>query len=141
MARIIGGIAASHTPTIGFAYDKQKFDDPAWRPIFENFAPLADWLAQKKPDVLVVIYNDHVTSRDWQGLMRYGAIFFMLEKLGAVVGVSNLHIYAAMRGQSLEDFQKTRNAPNALYSVVGKSGGAALDWDKAKTWQPAAHDA
>jgi gallate dioxygenase len=24
-------------------------------------------------------------------------------------------------GQSLEDFQKTRNAPNALYSVAGKS--------------------
>jgi hypothetical protein len=34
-----------------------------------------------------------------------------LEKLGAVIGVSNLHIYAAMRGQSLEEFQKTRNAP------------------------------
>ena len=33
---------------------------------------------------------------------------------------SNLHIYAAMRGQSLEDFQKTRNAPGALYSVAGK---------------------
>jgi hypothetical protein len=50
----------------------------------------------------------------------YGVIFFLLEKLGAVVGVSNLHIYAAMRGQSLEDFQKTRNAPGALYSVVGR---------------------
>ena len=42
----------------------------------------------------------------------------MLEKLGAVVGVSNLHIYAAMRGQSLEDFQKTRNA-QIIYSVAG----------------------
>ena len=26
------------------------------------------------------------------------ASFFLLEKMGAVVGVSNLHIYAAMRG-------------------------------------------
>jgi gallate dioxygenase len=43
----------------------------------------------------------------------------MLEKLGAVVGISNLHIYAAMRGESLEAFQKTRNAPGALYSVAG----------------------
>jgi hypothetical protein len=33
-----------------------------WAPIFENFAPLADWLAGKSPDVLLVIYNDHVTS-------------------------------------------------------------------------------
>jgi gallate dioxygenase len=58
--------------------------------------------------------------RDWRALIHYGVIFFMLEKLGAVTGVSNLHIYAAMRGQSLEDFQKTRNAPGALYSVAGK---------------------
>ncbi|WP_372439772.1 hypothetical protein [Burkholderia plantarii] len=35
----------------------------------------------------------------------------MLEKLGAVTGVSNLHIYAAMRGETLEAFQRTRNAP------------------------------
>ncbi|ACC75408.1 gallate dioxygenase [Paraburkholderia phymatum] len=62
MARIIGGIAASHTPTIGFAFDKNKRDDPVWAPIFENFAPLADWLAQKRPDVLLLIYNDHITS-------------------------------------------------------------------------------
>ena len=53
--------------------------------------------------------------RDWIGLIHYGVIFFMLEKLGAVIGVSNLHIYAAMRGQSLEDFQKTRNAPGAVF--------------------------
>ncbi|SDR22429.1 protocatechuate 4,5-dioxygenase alpha subunit /protocatechuate 4,5-dioxygenase beta subunit [Paraburkholderia fungorum] len=62
MARIIGGIAASHTPTIGFAFDKNKRDDPVWAPIFENFAPLAEWLDEKRPDVIVAIYNDHVTS-------------------------------------------------------------------------------
>jgi len=67
--------------------------------------------------------------RDWRGLIHYGVIFFMLEKLGAVIGVSNLHIYAAMRGQSLEDFQRTRNAPGALYSVAGKSAGP-LDWNR-----------
>jgi len=42
-----------------------------------------------------------------------------------VVGVSNLHIYAAMRGESLEDFQKTRNAPGALYSVAGAGSGSS----------------
>src|SRR5438477_13044719 len=62
MARILGGIAASHTPTIGFAYDRNKGDDPLWAPIFRNFAPLTAWLAEKRPDVLVWIYNDHVTS-------------------------------------------------------------------------------
>jgi gallate dioxygenase len=62
MARIVGGLAASHTPTIGFAYDRDKRDDPAWAPIFENFAPLTRWIAEKRADVLVLIYNDHVTS-------------------------------------------------------------------------------
>jgi len=62
MARIIGGIAASHTPTIGFAYDRDKRDDPVWAPIFAQFAPLAEWIARKKPDVLLWIYNDHITS-------------------------------------------------------------------------------
>jgi gallate dioxygenase len=51
-------------------------------------------------------------------------IFFMLEKLGAVVGVSNLHIYAAMRGEALEEFQKTRNRPGVLYSVAGTDSKA-----------------
>lgn len=73
--------------------------------------------------------KDLVRRRDWDGLIRYGVIFFMLEKLGAVVGVSNLHIYAAMRGQTLEEFQATRNAPSALYSVAGKQGRGDLAWD------------
>ncbi len=62
---------------------------------------------------------DLIRRRDWRALIHYGASFFMLEKLGAVLGVSNLHIYAAMRGQTLEEFQRTRNAPGALYSVAG----------------------
>lgn len=73
--------------------------------------------------------KDLIQNRNWRGLIQYGASFFMLEKLGAVVGVSNLHIYAAMRGETLEQFQKTRNAPNALYSVAGKEAGKPK-WDK-----------
>ncbi len=73
--------------------------------------------------------RDMVRRRDWRALIHYGVIFFMLEKLGAVIGTSNLHIYAAMRGESLEDFQKTRNA-QVLYSVAGKDEGKK-DWDTA----------
>jgi gallate dioxygenase len=62
MATILGGIACSHTPTIGFAYDKHKEDDPVWAPIFKGFEPLQRWLAEKKPDALFFIFNDHVTS-------------------------------------------------------------------------------
>ncbi len=69
--------------------------------------------------------RDLVRRRDWRGLIHYGAIFFVLEKLGAVVGVSNLHIYAAMRGETIEAFQATRNAPGALYSVAAQP----VAWD------------
>jgi gallate dioxygenase len=73
--------------------------------------------------------RDLVRRRDWRGMIHYGVIFFMLEKLGAVVGVSNLHIYAAMRGETLEEFQKTRNAPGALYSVAG-AGAKEAAWER-----------
>lgn len=62
MARIIGGIGASHSPTIGFAKDTGKHQDPAWKPIFEGFDQIRNWVKEKKIDVLFTIYNDHVTS-------------------------------------------------------------------------------
>lgn len=62
MARIIGAIASSHTPTIGFALDAKKQADPAWKPIFDAYAPIQTWIAEKQPDVLLMIYNDHITS-------------------------------------------------------------------------------
>ena len=69
--------------------------------------------------------RDLLLRRDWRALLHYGVIFFLLEKLAAVSGLSNLHVYAAMRGQSLEEFQKTRNAPGAVYSVSGNSNPGA----------------
>lgn len=89
---------------------------------------LADQEACFESAGLTTQERELVRSRDWRGMIHYGVIFFMLEKLGAVIGVSNLHIYAAMRGETLEAFQRTRNAPNALYSVAGKDS-AVLAWD------------
>ncbi|MGJ4929974.1 gallate dioxygenase [Bradyrhizobium sp. HKCCYLS2038] len=62
MARIIGGIGASHSPTIGFALDTNKQNDPAWKPIFDGFDAVRDWVKRKDIDVLFMIYNDHITS-------------------------------------------------------------------------------
>ena len=62
MATILGGIGSSHVPTIGAAYDRGKQNDPAWAPLFAGYEPVAAWLAQRKPDVLVFFYNDHATS-------------------------------------------------------------------------------
>jgi gallate dioxygenase len=62
MAKIIGAIGTSHSPTIGFALDRQKQDDPVWVPIFHAYEPVKKWLDERRPEVLFVIYNDHVTS-------------------------------------------------------------------------------
>ncbi len=99
--------------------------EPAHRAAF-----LADPEAAFEAAGLTPEERDLVRRRDWRGMIHYGVIFFVLEKLGAVVGVSNLHIYAAMRGQSLEEFQKTRNAPGALYSVAGAEA-KGMAWDRA----------
>jgi gallate dioxygenase len=86
---------------------------------------LADPEAAFERAALTAEEREMVRKREWRALIHYGVIFFMLEKLGAVVGVSNLHIYAAMRGQSLDEFRKTRNAPGALYSVAAQGAGTA----------------
>ncbi len=88
---------------------------------------LADEEAAFEAAGLTETERDLVRRRDWRGMIHYGVIFFMLEKLGAVIGTTNLHIYAAMRGESLEEFQKTRNA-QVLYSVAGTDEGKR-DWD------------
>ena len=54
-----------------------------------------------------------VLDLDWAALMRYGASFFCLEKLGRVKSISNPEMVAGFRGESLEEFLKTRNVPGA----------------------------
>ncbi|MES2261787.1 MAG: protocatechuate 3,4-dioxygenase [Pseudomonadota bacterium] len=48
---------------------------------------------------------------DWIGLIRYGVSFFVLEKFARVRKTSNLAVYAAMRGETLDDFLATRKVP------------------------------
>ncbi|MCL2656502.1 MAG: class III extradiol dioxygenase family protein [Betaproteobacteria bacterium] len=59
MARIIGGITTSHVPAIGRALAKELQQTPYWKPFFDGFLPVHDWLARNKPDIAVVFYNDH----------------------------------------------------------------------------------
>jgi protocatechuate 4,5-dioxygenase, beta chain len=59
MARIIGGIGTTHVPAIGNAIAKGLQQDPYWKPFFDGFPHVHTWLADAKPDVAVVFYNDH----------------------------------------------------------------------------------
>jgi len=62
MARIVGGIACSHVPAIGAALDKGTSGNPYWAPYFAGIAPARDWLAKLKPDVAILVYNDHANA-------------------------------------------------------------------------------
>lgn len=55
-----------------------------------------------------------VDNVDWIGLVRYGVSFFVLEKFARVVKITNLGMYASMRGESFEAFMKTRQVPGAV---------------------------
>ena len=59
MAQIVGGITTSHVPAIGGAIAKGLQNDPYWKPFFDGFVPVRQWLAEVQPDVAVVFYNDH----------------------------------------------------------------------------------
>ncbi len=59
MARIIGGVGTTHVPSIGNAVAKGLQQDPYWRPFFDGFSAVHQWLANKTPDIAVVFYNDH----------------------------------------------------------------------------------
>lgn len=57
--------------------------------------------------------KDMVRRLDWKSMQDYGASFFCLEKLARAKGVSNPQMVAAFRGETLEEFLRTRRVPGA----------------------------
>lgn len=59
MGRIVAGIGTSHVPSIGGAYDRGKTETAAWKPLFDAYVPVRKWLKDLKPDIAIMVYNDH----------------------------------------------------------------------------------
>lgn len=59
MARVIGGIGTSHIPQVGVAFDRHLQETPEWREFFAGYVPAQRWLERHRPDVAIVVYNDH----------------------------------------------------------------------------------
>jgi protocatechuate 4,5-dioxygenase beta chain len=59
MARLIGGIGSSHVPAIGNAIERNMQSDPYWKSFFDGYVPAWKWLEERKPDVAILVYNDH----------------------------------------------------------------------------------
>ncbi len=62
MAKLIAGVTTSHVPAIGAALDNGKSDEPYWQKVFRGYERSKQWLAELKPDVAIVVYNDHASA-------------------------------------------------------------------------------
>jgi len=62
MATITAGIATSHIPAMGAAFDLGKTEEDYWKPVFEGYEWVKQWVKEEKPDVVILCYNDHASS-------------------------------------------------------------------------------
>jgi protocatechuate 4,5-dioxygenase beta chain len=62
MARITAGLTTSHVPAIGAALDLGKSTSEYWQPVFAGYDWAKRWIAEEKPDVVVLVYNDHASA-------------------------------------------------------------------------------
>src|SRR5262249_34381048 len=56
------GVGSSHVPAIGAALDNGKTEEPYWKRVFSGFEKSKQWMANTKPDVAIVVYNDHASA-------------------------------------------------------------------------------
>ena len=62
MAKIVAGVATSHVPAVGAAIDNKRTKEPYWQPVFAGYEPSKKWIKELKPDVVVLVYNDHASA-------------------------------------------------------------------------------
>lgn len=62
MAKIVAGVGTSHIPSVGAAVDHGNTQDPYWKPLFDGYDQAREWIAKEKPDVVIVVYNDHASA-------------------------------------------------------------------------------
>ena len=62
MARITAGIGTSHVPALGAALDGGRSAHVDWAPIFAGYDWSRQWVTQQRPDVVILVYNDHASA-------------------------------------------------------------------------------
>ncbi len=62
MARITASLYTSHVPAIGAALDLGKTQEPYWQPVFAGYDYAKQWMKDNKPDVVILVFNDHATA-------------------------------------------------------------------------------
>ncbi len=62
MAKIIAGVGTSHIPSVGAAIDNGNTQDAYWKPLFDGYDPARKWMEETKPDVAIIVFNDHASA-------------------------------------------------------------------------------
>jgi protocatechuate 4,5-dioxygenase beta chain len=62
MARITAGVFTSHVPAIGAAIDNGRTAEAYWQPVFAGYEFSKRWIERSKPDVILLVYNDHASA-------------------------------------------------------------------------------
>jgi protocatechuate 4,5-dioxygenase, beta chain len=105
MATILGMLTTSHVPAIGGAIAKGLQQDAYWKPFFDGFAPVREWLARAKPDIAVVFYNDH-------------GLNFFLDKMPTFAVGAAPEYRNADEGWGLPTLPPFRGAPELSWHII-----------------------
>jgi len=71
MAKLIGGIGTSHVPAIGAAVDHGKQGEEYWKDFFTGIEPVKEWIKEAKPDVCIIVYNDHASAYSLENISTF----------------------------------------------------------------------
>jgi len=72
MARITAGITTSHIPAVGAALDNGRTGEDYWKPVFAGYEWVKQYEKAQKPDVVVLVYNDHASAFDMRIIPTFG---------------------------------------------------------------------
>ena len=107
MAKILGGITTSHVPAIGRAIASNLQNDPYWKPFFDGFPPVHEWLQKVRPDVAVVIYNDH-------------GLNFFLDKMPTFAVGAAAQYHNADEGWGIPTLPPYTGAPELSWHIINE---------------------
>ena len=134
MARIVGGIGASHAPSMEHVYDagEDTRESDEWQPLFGPFTEVAEWLEAARPDRLIVIYNDHMDAffLDAYPSFALGVAEVRVSAMpwsvlrAAGLGVPFLREVVAVRHQFDQDYVSDATATTRAFGLT------ATTWDR-----------
>ena len=101
-----GGIGSSYAPSIGNAWDKGLQQDKLWKPVFDGYTPAREWLAEQKPDLFVIVYNDHMNR------------FFFDAYPTFAPGVGDVHAAEGWGKRNLPDLQSDPDIAGGVDPIV-----------------------